>query len=121
MNELTQRIAALSKMSTGELQRAYVEAFGEGTTSRNKVYLYKKVAYRLQELAAGGLSDRARQRLRDLAATSPLRHRPLPPIAPSDAPLATAVPSKRKDPRLPPSGTVLTKTYKDKTYHVTIL
>jgi hypothetical protein len=114
MNALTLRIAMLAKASVRELQREYAEVYGEDTTSRNRAYLYKRVAYRLQERELGGLSERAKRRARELADTSCLRARPdLSEVAPP-------LPSAPRDKRLPPPGTVLRRTYRGREIAVTI-
>jgi hypothetical protein len=42
-------VAALRRMSTHELQARYVELFGEEAwTARNRVWLIKRIAWRLQ-------------------------------------------------------------------------
>jgi hypothetical protein len=73
---VTQQLNALTTMRLAALRQRYAEVFGEGTASRNAAYLRKKVAWRLQELAEGGLSERARQRILDLAHEAPIRYRP---------------------------------------------
>lgn len=73
------QLAALGNMTVAELRERYREVFGEPTRSRNKDYLYKKVAWRIQELAEGGLSDVALARIDALAADgdrAPLRQSP---------------------------------------------
>ena len=55
-------IAVLKHMSATELRAKYAEVFGEETRSRHKDYLVKRIAWRLQSLAEGDLSERARAR-----------------------------------------------------------
>jgi len=55
-------VAALQRMTVKELRARYAEVFGEETPARNKVWLVKRIAWRLQALAEGDLSQRARQR-----------------------------------------------------------
>jgi len=56
-------VAALRRMSTQELQAKYAELFGkEAWTARNRVWLVKRIAWRLQALDEGDLSERARRR-----------------------------------------------------------
>src|SRR5262249_46091459 len=43
--------------------RRYAELFGEPTRARNKAWLFKRLAWRLQALAEGDLSKRARSAL----------------------------------------------------------
>ena len=53
-------VAALRRMTTGQLRHRYAEAFGETTNANNKAWLVKRIAWRLQALAEGDLSERAR-------------------------------------------------------------
>ena len=57
-----QELAALRRMKVSDLQAKYAEVFGESTTGRNKAWLQKRIAWRIQANAFGGLSDRAVQR-----------------------------------------------------------
>ena len=116
-NQIVVEIARLRQMKVAELRAKYAEVFGEPTFSRNKDYLWKRIAYRIQELAEGGLSDGAKQRAEELARDTDLRVRP-----PKDAHLPDVVlPPKKRDSRLPPSGTVLTRTFGGRDYAATVL
>lgn len=105
-------LAALDKMTVGDLVTKYREVFGEPTRSRNKDYLRKKVAWRIQVLAEGGLSDRAVARIHELGAQAPARWRKLPPKA--------AAPADR-DPRLPDPGEVIRREFQGTAHEVTVL
>jgi hypothetical protein len=117
-------IAALRSMTTGELKRKYIEVFGEASRSNNKEFLWKRIAWRLQELAEGGLSERARKRAEELADEADIRIRP-----PKGAfAAAAALPHQRspeqptrRDPRLPIPGTVITKRYHHREISVVVL
>ena len=74
------QIAALKRMTVTELRRKHIEAFGEPAHSGNNDYLVKRIAWRLQAQAYGGLSERARRRAEELANEADLR---------STAPMAT--------------------------------
>jgi hypothetical protein len=50
--------------------------FGEATRAGNKSWLIKRIAWRLQALAEGDLSERARQRAKELANDADLRLSP---------------------------------------------
>jgi hypothetical protein len=54
-------LAALRKMTVPDLRARYAEAFGEPTNARHKGWLVKRIAWRVQTLAEGALSERARQ------------------------------------------------------------
>ncbi len=115
------RLAALDKMSVGELAEKYREVFGEPTRTRNKEYLRKRIAWRIQELAEGGLSTRALERIEQLAPEAPARWRQ--PVARKDGAGGKVVPITRpaRDPRLPPAGTVITRLHDGVEHKVTIL
>ena len=66
-------MSALKRMTVPELRRRYAEVFGEKTKTRHNDYLLRKIAWRLQANAWGGLSERARQRALDLAKDSDVR------------------------------------------------
>ena len=70
-----QQIQGLSRMTVGELREKYFEVFGEETRSYHKAFLRKRIAWRLQALAEGDLSDRARRRAGELANDADLRLR----------------------------------------------
>ena len=61
-------VTALKRMTVVDLRRKYAEAFGESTRSRHKEFLIRRIAWRLQANEQGGLSERARQRAKELAA-----------------------------------------------------
>lgn len=69
-------LAALRRMSVDELRSRYAEVFGETTNGRHKEWLIKQIIYRMQVLAEGDLSDRARRRAAELANDADLRRRP---------------------------------------------
>ena len=61
------QILALKEMEIDELLVKYAQVFdGEKPSGNNAGYLRKKIAYRLQEMAHGGLSEAARTRLEQL-------------------------------------------------------
>src|SRR5947209_15658364 len=71
--ELNQHIDPLRHMTTAQLQLKYRELFGQASRSNHKDYLFRRVAWRMQALAEGGLSERARQYARELATDADLR------------------------------------------------
>lgn len=52
-------IDELSRMPVGQLRQKYIEAFGEESRSNHKQFLFRRIAWRIQALAEGGLSERA--------------------------------------------------------------
>ena len=116
---ITAELARLLKMTPRELREEYVEVFGESSRSGNKDWLIKRIAWRLQANAEGGLSERARQRAIELANDADLRMK-APRTGSRDEPSSRkrTVPS---DARLPMPGSHLIREYKDQTIRVTVL
>ncbi len=106
-------VAALRRMTLNEPRDRFAEVFGEPTTTRNKIWLVRRIAWRLQAKAEGGLSERALKRaaqLADEADEADLRgyhlgSRPSRPTRSSPFPAHPILGSRR--PR-----TVLTRQYK---------
>jgi hypothetical protein len=115
-------IAALQKLGVKELRARYAEVFGETTTAANKTWLVRRLAWRLQALAEGDLSERARRRAAELANDADLRMNPPRPKTADALPeviMPAVVPLR--DRRLPPSGTVLVRQYRGGTVQVKVL
>jgi hypothetical protein len=125
MSEMSAQLDALTTMTTAQLCERYQELFGEPVRTRHKAYLIRKVAWRMQELAEGGLSERAKRRAAELANDADVRL--MPPKASATAPPLTAsrvlpVPaqSNQIDPRLPAPGTAIVRPYKVRTLRVIV-
>jgi len=119
MNEnLWREIAALERLTISDLVVKYTELFGELTNARNRGFLLKRIAWRMQAIAEGGLSERARQRALDLAndadlRLSPPRKKKEPKTTPESATVVEGtLPPDGWDRRIPPPGNTLTRTYK---------
>jgi hypothetical protein len=113
--EVLDQIAALSKMTVAGLREKYQEVFGEASESRNKKYLLKRIAYRIQEKKYGGLSQRARDRIAELAKDAPIRRGRLGKAKPVEQT------ERPRDPRLPSPGTILTRSFGKKDHTVKVL
>src|SRR5262245_65910812 len=74
--EITRAVAALERMTVGQLRARYAEVFGEATAANHKGWLVKRIAWRLQALEKGDLSERARPRAVELANDADLRLSP---------------------------------------------
>ena len=114
------KIMELKSMSLGELQRKYEEVFeGSKATSNNKVYLWRKIAYRIQERECGELAEKAQGKIEEfIQKYDPINNKALRPDNP-EAP----EPGKKlkRDNRLPIPGTIITKEYKGAKLQVKIL
>lgn len=62
-----QQIDQLNRMSMRELRKKWQDLFGTDSGRLGRVYLVRRLAYRIQELVYGGLSQEARRRLKELA------------------------------------------------------
>jgi hypothetical protein len=114
-------LAALDKMAVDELAEKYREVFGEPPRTRNKQYLRKRIAWRIQERAEGGLSPRALERIEQLAPDAPVRWRqPVARTGDRGAP-AVAMTKLARDARLPAAGAVLTRLHQGVEHKVTVL
>lgn len=70
---ISKELAALGWMTLADLRLRYAEVSGEGTSSRHKQFLIRRILWRLQANEEGDLSERARQRAKELAAHSDVR------------------------------------------------
>lgn len=127
MNTTTHKeIQGLSRMTVGELREKYLEVFGEETRSHHKEFLRKRIAWRLQALAEGDLSERARRRAKELANDANLRMRaPRDPATPGSVEIkartTTSCISPSSDPRLPLPGTLLVREFQGRDIVVKVL
>ncbi len=112
------RVARLQEMSVSELREEWRKLYDEEPRSRHRVWLWKRLAWRIQELEYGGLSDRAKRRLEELMPTAELALRtPRDFMKGVEPGLSRAV----RDTRIPPPGTVLLRSYKGQRIAVTVL
>ena len=113
MNE----IMALKNATAEKLLKRYKELYGEDATGTHKTYLWRKIAYKLQEQKHGSLSAKARGKLKALIEEfDPINNKALRPDKPA---MHQQLPTKDK--RLPIPGTVITKEYKGANYQVKVL
>jgi hypothetical protein len=103
-------LARLEKLPSAELVAEYRRLFGEEPRCRHRVWLFRNCAWRVQELAYGGLSQAAQGRLAQLMAEVRI-----PGI---DGP-ALAAPVRPPDPTAPPVGTVLEREWRGQRIRVT--
>jgi hypothetical protein len=111
-------LGPLRQMTTAQLRLKYRELFAEASHSNHKAYLFRRVAWRLQSLAQGGLSERARQYARDITADADLRLCPPKSIGTRPLPIKAVT---QIESRVPAPGTVLVRRYKNDTITVTVL
>lgn len=86
------QLSEIQNMSMSELQDVWLQYFNTEPPRFNRVNLERKIAYRIQELAYGGLSSETKAKLNRMKSGSP-----------------TDLPARKRD--LPPSGTIITREY----------
>jgi Protein of unknown function (DUF2924) len=117
-------VVALQRMTMRELRAKYADVFAEETRATNRIWMVKRIAWRLQALAEGDLSERAQRRAAELANDADLRTTVPKPVYAKRISAAIAgaeALSTRRDQRLPMPGTVLTRKYKGNLLQVNVL
>jgi Protein of unknown function (DUF2924) len=119
---IVNEVAALQRLSIGQLRQRFAELFGEATHASNRIWLIKRIAWRMQALAEGDLSERARRRAAELARDADLRLNPPPSKTTTTTPPAEPIRMPTPvDHRLPPPGTILARPYKGQLVQVQVL
>ena len=124
LGDVPSQLAALEEMSVPKLAEKHRELYGEPTRSRNRDYLKKRLAWRIQELAEGGLPESALAKISELGDALPQRWRrreAAPAVRATHVAGALApAPQQRRDSRLPPPGTVLRRVHQGVEHEVTV-
>jgi len=115
------KIIELKNMPLDKLKEKYKEIFDGGKIpSNNKVYLWRKISYRIQEQEYGGITVKTQSKIQQLIQQyDPINNKTLRPNNMSEN-----HPKKSKlsrDKRLPIPGTVIAKEYKGIKLQVKIL
>jgi Protein of unknown function (DUF2924) len=123
---MRKQIDELSRMPVSQLRVKYLEAFGEEARSNHRQFLFRRIAWRIQALAEGGLSERARRRALEIANDADLRIRAPRAKFGQDVTLDPKLSVSRKvagglDPRLPEPGAYLEPEYKGRRIIVKVL
>jgi hypothetical protein len=113
MTTIPQQLQELLTLSPAELARRYEALFGKPPRVRNKAFLQRRVAWKLQEREFGGLPERAKARLDEL-------------IAAIDLPLRDPAPPRPRGPqraeaRGPMIGTTLIRKWHDTEVRVEVV
>ena len=118
-------VEKLRRASLAALREKYREVFQEETRSGHREHLFRRIAWRLQAMAEGDLSDRARKRAQQIAQDGDLRT-----IAPRGfftvegeqvRTTRGARNRREQDSRLPLPGTLLSRKWKGRTLLVEAL
>jgi hypothetical protein len=111
-------LAALQRMTGPELADRYVALYGCAPRSRNRDFLRKRLAWRIQELAEGGLSERTLARIEELGAEAWASWRR---SSRAGKPQPATTPTRSLDPRLPAVGTVIARAHGGTEHRVTVV
>ena len=112
-NALREQIESLRHMTVGQLKTKYLEVFGEVSRSNHKQFLFRRIAWRMQANAYGGLSERARRRALEIADDADLRIRAPKNFLKVDLDESRTLEARvapTEDPRLPMPGSSLLRT-----------
>ena len=118
---LINQIMSLKNASMEALLAHYKEVFGqEAPSTRNKVAIWRRIAYRMQEIEYGGLSSEAKAKLETLIEKyDPVNNKSLRPKATNPEPGRRKHPSR--DRRLPIPGAIIKKEYKGRPLEIKVL
>jgi len=116
-SSITAQLHALQGLNTPQLRSKYCELFGEETHSHNREFLFKRIAWRLQEQAYGGLSQRTKTRLSALVDESLIRVRPPKDFRPRVDIGAAPAPDTAE----PTAGKIISRLYKGRLIEVEVL
>ena len=97
------KVAALPTLKSDDIKKLWQELFDEPAPQKKRDYLIPRLAWRIQELVYGGLTDAAQERINRLM-------RSKEPIKPSSNRI-----------RRPAIGTQLIREYQGVEHHVTVV
>jgi hypothetical protein len=124
-NAVLMEIENLRRASLAGLRTKFKEVFQEETRSRHREHLFRRIAWRLQALAEGDLSERASRRAREIARDADLRIIAPPDFFTVNGEDVQTIPRNRNrrqaDSRLPLPGALLTRSWKGRTLRVEVL
>ena len=109
--DLDAQMDALDAMNRASLEATFREVFGVPDRTHNRAHLLKRLRWRLQELAEGGLSEDALRKIDELGDRLPEAWKNRPAEQP-------AVEAVERDPRLPPAGSTLRRKHGDVIHEV---
>ena len=117
-------IESLRRAGMADLRKKYREVFQEETRCKHREHLLRRIAWRLQALAEGDLSERARGRAHQIAQDGDLRiNAPRDFFTMGGEQVQTTGDRNRReqDRRLPLPGALLTRKWKGRTILVEVL
>ena len=116
-------IERLRSLNVIALRKRYQHLFGDQSRSSNKQYLFRRIAWRLQANAEGGLSERACHRAVQIADEADLRTRAPKGFLSAQVSATSTIDHSQpqRDARLPASGSLLTRRLDDRQIVVKVL
>ena len=121
---LISKIMAMKDLPSKELHKRYEEFFGgQKAPVNNRIYLWRRIAHKMQEIEYGGLPKEAKNKLQDLIKDhDPINDQLLRrEKAADESPVLKTKPKPARDRRLPIPGTLITKEYKGHKLQVKVL
>jgi hypothetical protein len=122
--EMDKEVALLQRMTVGQLREKYQETWGEPTNTRNKQWLIKRIAWKIQANIEGDISQRARRRAAELARGTDIRTtapKAIKPALKSTGDTVTGFVQPEEDNRLPPPRSEIERVYKGEKIVVLVL
>jgi hypothetical protein len=105
------QIAQLGRLSLPQLEERWRSLFGKAPPAYHRRFLIKRLAYRIQELVYGGLSEEAKARMADIAQEAGLDE---------DASITGRGGRPKRKQELPVAGTRLVREWNGGRYEVTV-
>lgn len=112
-DSVLKQVTSLPKLSYDELKAMYVSLFGTEPPAYNRDLIIKRLAYRLQEIAYGGLPERVKQRLDEVLEENGYDDKAMP--------IGVSRRKRNVMNNHPVAGTVLVREWRGKRYEVITL
>ena len=119
---ITVQTQRLGRMTVSELQQEHIRLYGKETKSRHKQQLFRRLSFRVQELAFGGLSERTKLRANEIANDIDARFLPPRKLNGSEDGPHEILPVRVSSAGTHPApGTIITREYRGEVHQVTVL
>ncbi len=106
-DSVVKQVASLPKLKYEELKAMYVALYGKEPPAYNRDLIIKRLAYRLQEIAYGGLPERVLRRLDEVLVENGYDENAMP--------MGVSKAQAQSDERPPVIGTVLVREWRGET------
>lgn len=112
-NSVLKQIADLQNLSHEQLCSLWRTLYGKDPTASNRRYLTKRLAYRIQEIAYGGLSEKARRTMDEIL--------DLHGFDENGGSMDSRRAERKRKAGVPVAGTRLVREWNGHTYEVTVI